>query len=225
MSGEEEEDRKIVKFNVGGTRYEVAPSLIEMHPDTMLGKIVSKEWQNDPSAEIFIERNGSRFKYVLDYLRDGKVYVSIDMCKKAILDEMDYFGISYEEGAICHENVALHCALSDMGRQIDMLGNKIILASATSRLFRFVHLCLLHIPKIISTKRTKFSVHYDEHEFYKLCSEAAEIISRRDGENDERKPKLLEICKEYGFAAPEIEIQRGDSVRTFTKFIITLNLL
>ena len=77
----EEEDPKIVNFNVGGTRYEVARSLIEMHPDTMLARMVSEQWQADPSKEVFIERNGSRFEYVLDYLRDGKVSLPFSVCK------------------------------------------------------------------------------------------------------------------------------------------------
>ena len=49
---------KVVKFNVGGTRYEVAKSLLEGHPDTMLTRMASEEWHDDSDTEIFIERDG-----------------------------------------------------------------------------------------------------------------------------------------------------------------------
>ena len=93
----EEEDPKIVKFNVGGTRYEVARSQIEMHPQSMLARMVSKQWQEDSCAEIFIERDGSRFKYVLDYLRDGNVLLPVSFAREKLLDEFKYFCIELPE--------------------------------------------------------------------------------------------------------------------------------
>mmetsp|Transcript_6752 Transcript_6752/g.13163 ORF Transcript_6752/g.13163 Transcript_6752/m.13163 type:complete len:84 (+) Transcript_6752:685-936(+) len=59
---------KIVKFNVGGTRYEVARSLLASHPDTMLARMTSDQWQKDHDSEIFIERDGLHFRYCLSYL-------------------------------------------------------------------------------------------------------------------------------------------------------------
>jgi len=67
----------IAKFNIGGHRYEVSRSLLKSHPDTMLAKSASDQWQEDPESEIFIERDGQRFRFVLDYLRDGKVGLPI----------------------------------------------------------------------------------------------------------------------------------------------------
>ena len=189
----EEEDRKIVKFNVGGTRYEVARSLIEMHPDTMLARVVSKEWQLDPSKEVFIERNGSRFKYVLDYLRDGKALVSNDVCKESILAELQYFGISHQERDVQHGHY---------GPLGSIHSSESILASSTSKIFRFVHICLLHTPRPFFQKSLEFTV-YDnfEKEFCGICREIAEIFYSR---GDERKLKLLELSKYYGFSPQDI---------------------
>ena len=83
----------IVKLNVGGMRYEVARSLIETHPDTMIARMISKEWQQNSDAEIFIERDGSRFKYFLDYLRDGKVSLPVNVSRESVLDDLTYYGI------------------------------------------------------------------------------------------------------------------------------------
>ena len=63
-----------VKFNVGGSIYEVSRSLLERYPDTMLAKSASKRWQEVSMSEIFIERDGDLFRHVLSYLRDGVWY-------------------------------------------------------------------------------------------------------------------------------------------------------
>jgi hypothetical protein len=64
--------RKAIRLNVGGTRYEVSRSLMEMYPDTMLARLTSDDWSNADDQEVFIDRNGPRFQYVLDYMRDQK---------------------------------------------------------------------------------------------------------------------------------------------------------
>ena len=59
-SGEEK-----VIFDVGGKMYTVSRSLIEEHSDTMLARIVSKTWQEDPDSTVFIDRDGDTFRFVL----------------------------------------------------------------------------------------------------------------------------------------------------------------
>lgn len=39
-------------------RYEVAKSLLEAHPNTMLTRMASEQWNGEPDTEIFIERGG-----------------------------------------------------------------------------------------------------------------------------------------------------------------------
>ena len=83
----------IAKFNIGGHRYEVSRSLLLNHPDTMLAKSASDQWQEDPESEIFIERDGQRFRFVLDYLRDGKVGLPITETTDAFVAELEYYNI------------------------------------------------------------------------------------------------------------------------------------
>ena len=79
---------KVVKFNVGGTRYDVSQSLLDLYPTCMLTRMLSTDWggtgHNDGDATdndkdnrndeaIFIDRNGERFQYVLDYMRDERI--------------------------------------------------------------------------------------------------------------------------------------------------------
>ena len=61
-----------VKFNVGGKHFEVSRALIDGHPDTMLGKLVSDTWNEDPGKTVFIDRSGYIFAHVLEYLRNGR---------------------------------------------------------------------------------------------------------------------------------------------------------
>ena len=67
---------EILKFNIGGKRYEVSRDMLETnHQNTMLAKISSERWNQDNNDEIFIERDGDIFAFVLSYLRDGKAYL------------------------------------------------------------------------------------------------------------------------------------------------------
>jgi BTB/POZ domain len=81
----------MVHFNVGGTRYEVSGSLLDMHPNTMLARSADELWHEDPESEIFVERNGDRFQYVLDYLRDGRAFLPMGVPKDAFLGDLEYY--------------------------------------------------------------------------------------------------------------------------------------
>ena len=82
-----------IKFNVGGTRYEVSRSLLEAFPQTLLERSASKVW-NEGGDEIFIEGNGNRFQYVLDFMRYGKITLPSYESHDAFLIEMEYYGLT-----------------------------------------------------------------------------------------------------------------------------------
>jgi BTB/POZ domain len=92
-----------IKFNVGGTRYEVSQSVLDRYPDSMLRKISSSVWQDgamdEKTEEIFIDRSGGRFEYVLDYMRDSRVELPLSIPKGQLLSDMDFFGIDYGDGS------------------------------------------------------------------------------------------------------------------------------
>lgn len=92
---------KTVTFNIGGQRFEVSKSLLDMHPNTILAKMSSKQWQEDPEEEIFVERNGNIFEFILAYLRDGRVDLPITTSKEMVISELMYYGVDFEKGNIC----------------------------------------------------------------------------------------------------------------------------
>jgi hypothetical protein len=83
-----------VTFDVGGTIYKISRSLIEQYPDTMLARMVSDTWlKGDQKEPLFIDRNGERFQYCLDYMRDGPVVaLPFTIPKDALLKELEYYG-------------------------------------------------------------------------------------------------------------------------------------
>jgi hypothetical protein len=83
----------IVKFNIGGTRYEVSQSLLQSYPNTMLAKCAKEQLHKDPNEEIFIDQNGIRFQYVLDYLRDGKVSLPPTVTKASLISDLQFYGV------------------------------------------------------------------------------------------------------------------------------------
>mmetsp|Transcript_5560 Transcript_5560/g.7859 ORF Transcript_5560/g.7859 Transcript_5560/m.7859 type:complete len:198 (-) Transcript_5560:102-695(-) len=91
---------EVVKFDIGGQLYKVSRSLLEKHPESMLTKSASEQWQEDSEAEIFIERDGFRFRYILDYMRDDKVTLPRTESREMIIAELEYYGITVKEDGI-----------------------------------------------------------------------------------------------------------------------------
>jgi hypothetical protein len=87
-----ERDKLTVTFDVGGQTYAISRNIVMSHPDTMLARIASETWQKDPTATIFINGDGERFRYVLDYLRTGSISLPITVSKPAILKDLEYYG-------------------------------------------------------------------------------------------------------------------------------------
>jgi len=93
-----------VKFNVGGKLYEVSLSSIERNPESMLARLTSDMWNDDPSKPIFIDRDGDIFAHVLNYLRYGSIELPSCIPKSMFERELDYYGVSFEEKIIEHSS-------------------------------------------------------------------------------------------------------------------------
>ena len=96
-----------ITFNIGGQRYEISRSLLDQFPDTMLTKSASEAGLKDESEEIFIERDGSTFRHVLSYMRDGKVVLPVTEPKKSFVDELTYYGLEVRDEDIDHGRAQL----------------------------------------------------------------------------------------------------------------------
>ena len=86
---------EIVNLNVGGVRYTTALSTLR-RGETMLSAMFSGKLPvlHDERGHYFIDRDGSLFRYILNYLRDGVFPVSLSMqLRKELEAEARFFGV------------------------------------------------------------------------------------------------------------------------------------
>ncbi|GAX25731.1 hypothetical protein FisN_14Lh051 [Fistulifera solaris] len=87
-------DTGIVRLNVGGTRYEAARETLTRLERSMLASLIAGTWkEGNGQNEIFLDRDGKLFAYILAYLRSDRVYVPDLSVQSALRDEFQYFGI------------------------------------------------------------------------------------------------------------------------------------
>jgi hypothetical protein len=78
--------------------------MLELYPDTMLARLISEEWNDNNNKSdsvgdsninniIFINRDGSRFRYVLDFMRDHEVNLPMTESIEAMKKELEYYGL------------------------------------------------------------------------------------------------------------------------------------
>jgi hypothetical protein len=80
-----------VTFIVGGEKFELSRSLLDMYPKTLLNTSASERWQKNHESKIIMDRDPMLFHHVLAYLRDKKVYLPTTVAKKAVLSELEYY--------------------------------------------------------------------------------------------------------------------------------------
>jgi hypothetical protein len=87
----------IIRFNVGGTPYEVALATLQKSPETMLAKLASKKWRersgNDADEPIFIDRDGEIFKYILAWYRNNVIIIPRTIPVGAVENEVKFFSL------------------------------------------------------------------------------------------------------------------------------------
>ena len=64
-----------VKLNVGGVLFTTTVQTLTKDPDSMLAAMFSGRFPTKPAKDgtFFIDRDGTYFRYILNYLRDGKL--------------------------------------------------------------------------------------------------------------------------------------------------------
>ena len=88
---------KIVRLSVGGVHFATSiDTLTRGDPDSMLSAMFSGRHnvQKDEDGRYFIDRDGTHFRYILNYLRDGNTYIPVD--NQQVIDEL------YEEVQFYH---------------------------------------------------------------------------------------------------------------------------
>ncbi len=87
---------QIVYLNVGGKRFATTAKTLQRIPGSYLDKIVKGEVPiiKDKDGNIFLDKNGVIFEYILDYLRDKQlVYPDNPKMKKRMKEELKEMGL------------------------------------------------------------------------------------------------------------------------------------
>lgn len=90
-------DDKKITLNVSGRKFCTWESTLKKHPDTLLGSEGLELFFDQEKREYFLDRDPHMFRYILRYYKDGKLHMSVDDCFEAFQEELEFFGISYQE--------------------------------------------------------------------------------------------------------------------------------
>ena len=79
---------KIVRLSVGGVQFETSIETLCSDPNSMLAAMFSGRHNviKDEEGRYFIDRDGTHFRYILNYLRDGNTYIPFD--NQQLVDEL-----------------------------------------------------------------------------------------------------------------------------------------
>jgi BTB/POZ domain len=79
-------DDVIVSFDVSGKIHRVRKSLLRRYPSTMLCTVADDINTRNTEIPIFVDSNGDRFQYVIEYMRNHeKIIFLATVCKESLL--------------------------------------------------------------------------------------------------------------------------------------------
>jgi len=89
------EAQQLVNLNVGGKKFKTTVDTLTKYEDSIFPVLLSGKFKEDPEKEIFIDRDGQAFKYIMTFLRNGEYIAPSDPAmQKLVMCEIDYFGLS-----------------------------------------------------------------------------------------------------------------------------------
>jgi len=88
-------EKSLIKLNIGGHKFSITKTLLLGKPSKFFNDLLSSNSIND---EIFIDRPGKHFDYILSYLRGTdiiKTFLILDnhIVKSNLLEEAKFYGV------------------------------------------------------------------------------------------------------------------------------------
>ncbi len=76
----------IIQINIGGQIFTTTRSTLMRDQNSLIRKVIDGgkhiDFHIDEKGMIFVDRDGSTFQYILNYLRDDQCYLPIDDVEK-----------------------------------------------------------------------------------------------------------------------------------------------
>lgn len=91
----------------------------------MLARMIDKVWDckdtyHPGSDTLYIDRNGDRFQYILDFMRDGQVHLPVTESNAALQKELEYYGFqNIKEQSITQGTLEGGRVLTNTTRNVD----------------------------------------------------------------------------------------------------------
>ena len=85
-----------VNLNIGGQHFTTSIQTLTKDPDSMLAAMFSGRFELNPCEDgaFFIDRDGTHFRYILNYLRSGKLNLPENTTfEKELLEEAEFYQI------------------------------------------------------------------------------------------------------------------------------------
>ena len=87
---------KTLKLNIGGQLFTTSLETMKKDPGSMLHAMFSGRFDSKPAEDgsYFIDRDGTHFRYILNYLRTGQLVVPEDkIVRKELLTEAEFYQV------------------------------------------------------------------------------------------------------------------------------------
>ena len=216
QSPSQEESSNNVILNVGGTRYEVARMTLHRYPDSMLATLISKRWTaNNANRPIFIDRNGSRFQFVLDFLRDGKVHLPASVSAEALRADFAYYGLPedahIEEGGLGLSRIAQ--VMKELKAKLEEYQDKV---TATTVLIEALTDATTHQTNQGKAKRTWQDASYPTYQLQIAKSSVSPSTTSSTSSSKVIKKRVVEVAGELNLeVTAEVEASSGGIICHF----------
>jgi len=90
-----QQQKGVVKLNIGGSRFETSISTLTKYP-SMFQAMFSGRYENEKDSEgaYFIDRDGTNFRHILNFMRNGKVSKTLQHAElEPLQQEAEFYGI------------------------------------------------------------------------------------------------------------------------------------
>ncbi len=183
---------------------------------------------------IFIDRDGLLFRFVLNYLRDGKVVLPITVDKNTFLHELSYYGIAMEDDSSSKVMVNIQAN----AQCVLQLNGLIESLKKDEYCIRFSRLCILQFKDKGSSCAESYSGGFDGNKNFFFTVRSIDYGDGGNKKHDESlytcveevtkggedmKERCNETLGKFGLSLKHIDAK--DVYRQRTKFKVVLEIL
>eukprot|EP01032_Pedospumella_encystans_P008192 gene8192-9751_t len=192
--------KPVVKVNVGGTKFTTSLTTLCRFPDTMIGAMYSgrHELVQDEDGYHFIDRDGTHFRYILNFLRSPETF-ELDLAGSALKElksECEYYGL--EELMFPFTPIPPFSVNNPQNTSVNVVQDEDGIFTINDIPVRFCAHCLIgDYASDLSQKPKKHHGYYihSDSGYYHYIQNLSETIRDKKGVIDSEQPKVVSPCR------------------------------